>query len=177
MTGFRIAMGLVLALALGGCAGVPAERYEGQTPALVLEDYFTGETTAWGIFQNREGEVVRRFTVDIDGRMDGAVLVLEESFAYADGETDRRVWRIERIDEHRYRGRAGDVVGVAEGTRYGNALNWRYTVALETDGQTWHVTFNDWMYLLEDDVLVNRAEVSKWGFHVGDVTIFFRKGD
>lgn len=51
------------ALLLAGCAGVPVERYADNRPALVLEDYFAGQTTAWGIFQDRSGEVIRRFRV------------------------------------------------------------------------------------------------------------------
>lgn len=175
MTRLKVAMLLALTLFLNGCAGVPVERYADQAPALVLEDYFMGRTTAWGMFQDRSGEVVRRFRVDITGRMEDGVLVLDEAFTYANGESDRRVWRVERIDQHHYRGRAGDIIGEAEGTRYGNALNWRYTLALETESRTWHVAFNDWMYLLEDGVLLNRAEVTKWGFRVGEVTLFFRK--
>ncbi|MBA1149052.1 DUF3833 domain-containing protein [Ectothiorhodospiraceae bacterium WFHF3C12] len=168
---------MLTALLLSGCAGVPVERYADNRPALVLEDYFAGQTTAWGIFQDGGGEVIRRFRVDIDGRMENGTLVLDESFQYADGETDRRVWRIERLDEHRYRGQAGDIIGTATGVRHGNALNWRYTLALETGDGTWQLDFNDWMYLLEDGVLINRAEVTKWGFRVGEVTLFFKKED
>lgn len=166
---------LAAALAGAGCSGVAPRDYAGVQPELVLEDYFAGRTLAWGIFQDRSGKVRRRFQVVIDGYRDGDEFVLEERFRYADGETDRRTWRLRRVDEHRYEGRAGDVVGVATGTRYGNAFHWQYVLALEVDGETWHVSLDDWMYLLEDGVLINRAEMSKLGVHLGDITLFFRK--
>ena len=33
----------------------------------------------------------------------------------------------------------------------------------------------DWMYLMNDRVMLNRAAMSKYGFHVGDVTLSFDK--
>lgn len=180
MTRLRmLALSLVAAvtLVLAGCAGVAPEDYAGTSPELRLEEYFDGEVTAWGMFQSRSGEVKRRFTVDITGTVEGDRITLDERFAYADGETDRRVWEIERIDEHTYEGTADDVVGVAKGKRYGNAFNWQYTLALEVGDRTWNVQFDDWMYLHDDNTLVNTAEVTKFGFRVGTVTLFFRRDD
>ncbi len=94
---------------------------------------------------------------------------------YADGELQQRIWRITRLDEHRYEGRADDVVGTATGLAYGQALNWRYTLQLPFRGSTIEVAFDDWMFLQPDGVLVNRATVSKFGLKVGEVTLFFRK--
>jgi hypothetical protein len=180
MTRFRLlALSLVTAatLVLAGCAGVAPEDYAGTSPEFRLEEYFDGDVTAWGMFQSRSGEVKRRFTVDITGTVEGNRITLDERFTYADGETDRRVWEIERIDEHTYEGTAGDVVGTATGKRYGNAFNWQYTLALEVGDRTWNVQFDDWMYLQNDDTLVNTAEVTKFGFRVGTVTLFFRRDD
>ena len=150
-------------------------EYFGEQPRLSLEDYFVGETTAWGIFEDRFGTLRRQFKVDITGDWNGRELVLDERFTYSDGATDRRVWRITKQGEQRYEGRADDVVGIAIGEGKGNALNWRYKVDLELGGRTWRVKFDDWMFLQTDGVLINRARVSKWGFTVGEVTIFFVK--
>jgi hypothetical protein len=37
------------------------------------------------------------------------------------------------------------------------------------------VSFDDWMYLQADGVLLNRAKMSKFGFTLGEVTIAFQK--
>ncbi|MEX0385633.1 DUF3833 domain-containing protein [Spiribacter onubensis] len=174
---FKYGLIAAVALILAGCAGVAPRDYAGETPEFRIEDYFDGKVHAWGMFQARNGEVRRRFTVDIDGTVEGDRITLDEHFTYADGETDRRVWEIERIDDHTYEGRAGDVVGVATGKRYGNALNWRYTLALDVGDRTWNLQFDDWMYLTDENTLINKAEVTKFGFRVGTVTLFFRRAD
>lgn len=164
-------------LVLGSCGTMRTEDFAGREPILVLEDYFAGKTRAWGIFEDRFGDLRREFVVDIDGTWDGRELTLDESFVYADGETDRRVWRIVRTGEHSYRGEAGDVVGPATGTLYGNAFNWRYELDLDVGERTVRVSFDDWMFLQPDGILINRAKVRKWGFEVGSVTVVFRKPD
>jgi len=160
---------------IAGCSTMKPEDYADTTPVLDLFEYFRGETRAWGMFQDRFGEVRRRFSVDIDGRLQDGRLILDEAFLYDDGETQRRVWTIERVDDHHYRGRADDVVGVARGTAYGNALNWRYDLLLQVNRKTWRVHFNDWMFLQDERVLINRAKVSKYGLTLGEVTLFFLK--
>jgi hypothetical protein len=153
-----------------------AKDFEGTTPRFDLFEYFAGDTRAWGIFESRSGELKRQFTVDIRGEVEGDSLTLTEDFVYADGETEQRIWRIKRLDEHRFEGRADDVVGTANGLAYGQALNWRYTLRLPFRDSTLEVKFDDWMYLQPDGVLINRATVSKFGFKVGEVTLFFSKG-
>ena len=163
------------AASLTGCAGVDIADYTGEQPTLDLRRYFDGTVDAWGVFTDRSGKVVRRFTVLMDCRWDGDNGVLDEGFTYSDGKTERRVWRITRLPDGRYTGRADDVVGEAQGQARGNALRWRYTLALPVDGRVWHVDFDDWMYLMSDTVMLNRATMSKFGITLGEVTLTFRK--
>ncbi len=149
------------------------EQFANAEPRFVLEDYFAGRTRAWGLFEDRFGTVRRQFTVDIVGTWDGKTLVLDEAFVYDDGETDSRVWTITKLSENRYSGRATDVVGEATGRASGNALNWRYTLDLKAGNRTWRVNFDDWMFLQQDGILINRARVTKYGLDVGWVTIVF----
>lgn len=157
-----------------GCS-MQVEDFKDAEPKLILEEYFLGETRAWGIFEDRFGKLRRQFVVDITGTMEGDELVLDEQFDYDDGEQDQRIWRIRKIDEHTYEGRADDIIGVAKGESYGNALNWSYDIDLKMGDRSLRVHFNDWMFLQEDGVLMNRARVSKWGFEIGEVTLFFKK--
>lgn len=143
--------------------------------AFELERYFTGQVKAWGLFEPRFGGSIRQFTVDIDGRRDGNTLVLDEDFRFSDGETQRRVWRITPDGDGRYAGRADDVYGVARGETRGNGLHWTYDLRLKTDGGGLDVAFDDWLYRFDDEVVLNRATVLKWGIPVGSVTLAFRK--
>ena len=105
----------------------------------------------------------RQFRVDVTGIVDGDLLTLDERFVYNDGETDRRIWRIRDKTNGEFEGEAADVIGKATGTAAGNALNWTYEMNLKVGGGTWRVTFDDWMFLQEDGVLINRAPASKNG--------------
>ncbi|WP_232023431.1 DUF3833 domain-containing protein [Thiomicrorhabdus aquaedulcis] len=168
----------ILTFNLSGCASVKPQDYRDETPKLELFEFFAGTTQAWGQFQDRSGKVIRRFTVDITGQIspnDPNQLTLDERFVYNDGQTEQRIWHITRIAPNQYRGRAADVVGDATGESAGNALNWRYTLDLPYKDSTLHVQFDDWMFLHSQDTMFNRAKVTKWGFNVGEVTLFFKK--
>ncbi len=160
---------------LAGCASQDPSLYAREQPALDLTRYFNGKVVAHGIFQDRSGQVVRRFTVDMDGRWDGDQGVLDEHFTYADGKKDRRIWPLTRHADGRYTGTADDVVGTAEGQATGNAFHWTYTLRLPVDGKTYEVQFDDWMYLIDERVMLNRATMSKFGLRLGEVTLSFYK--
>ncbi|MEM8617027.1 MAG: DUF3833 domain-containing protein [Pseudomonadota bacterium] len=163
------------ALTAGCATGPSVDAYAERTPTLVLEDYFLGETTAYGIFEDRFGKLRRTFKVDITGTIEDNQLTLDERFVYDDGERQTRIWVIDILGNGQYRGTAGDVPYVATGEVSGNAFNWKYKVDLKVGDSTWNVGFDDWMYLLEDGVLMNRAYVTRWGIRIGEVTIAFQK--
>lgn len=158
-----------------GCSGMKPSDFAGNEPKFVLEDYFKGETRAWGLFEDRFGNFRRQFTVDITGTWDGTDLVLDERFVYDDGERDRRVWTLTKTGENTYEGTAADVIGKAHGEIAGNAFNFRYDLNLKVGDGTWKVSFDDWMFLQPDGVLLNRATMSKFGLELGVVTIAFSK--
>jgi hypothetical protein len=159
-----------------GCAsGSTLQQFETAPRQLVLEDYFKGETTAYGVFEDRFGKVRRQFKVNITGDVTGNRLTLTEKFEYDDGERDTRVWEIDILGNGQYRGTAGDVPVPAVGQVSGNAFNWKYKVDLKVGDSVWNVGFDDWMFLMQDDVLINRAYVTRYGIEIGQVTIAFNK--
>jgi len=170
-----LAAGIASLSLVSGCAGIEPTLYAAERPALDLRSYFDGPVDAWGVVQDRSGRVVRRFSVTIEGRWNGDVGVLDETFRYSDGTTDKRIWTLRRHGEGRYTGTAGDVVGEATGHVSGNAFRWQYTMALPVDGRVWHIDFDDWMFLIDEKVMLNRATMSKFGLRVGEVTLSFTK--
>ena len=161
---------------LAGCASAPVPAdYAAEKPALDLKRYFDGELVAHGIFTDRAGKVARRFTVQMTGTWQGNQGTLDERFTYSDGKTERRVWRLTDLGGGRYTGRADDVVGEAQGQAAGNALNWTYTLRLPVDGKVYEVQFDDWMYLVDERVMLNKARMSKFGIFLGEVTLSFTK--
>ncbi len=160
---------------LSGCAGLEPSIYRSEKPVLDLKTYFNGTIDAWGVFQDRSGKVVRRFTVIMRCSWQGNTGTLDEDFSYSDGTQEKRIWTIRKLEGGRYSGTAGDVIGEAIGQSAGNALNWRYVLALPVNGTIYHVDFDDWMYLIDDRVMLNRAVMSKFGIRLGEVLLSFTK--
>lgn len=168
---------LVVVLVLSsGCAGVKVEQYADTTPALVLEEYFAGPLTAWGIVQDRGGKVTRQFVAEMHGEPDGDAFLLHERFTFDDGEVTERTWRLVRLDAHRFEGTAADVVGKAEGAAYGRAMNLRYTLQVPVGDKVYDLDFDDWLYLQPGGVIINRATMRKFGIRVGELTVVMQKG-
>ena len=142
---------------------------------IALDEYFNGPIKAWGIVQDWRGRVVSRFDVDMVGSWDGNIGTLEEQFRYYNGQTQQRTWVIHKLNDTDYEGRAGDILGVATGSVDGNAVNWRYKMDLEVNGRTFRITFDDWMWLMNDGVLVNRSYLKKFGVTVAELTLFMQK--
>ena len=151
------------------------ENFKSSEPKLVLFDYFKGKISAWGIFEDRFGNVRRQFQVDIEGQVEGNEITLDERFQYDDGEKDQRIWQIRKTGDHTFEGTADDVIGIAKGTVQGNALNWTYDLNLKVGDTSYKVHFDDWMFLQPGGVMINRAQLSKWGVDIGEVTLFFKK--
>lgn len=166
---------VALALALPGCSSQNINDYAREKPVLELRDYFNGTLDAYGVFTDRSGQVVKRFTVLMTCAWTGDEGVLDEDFTYSDGSKQRRIWRLKRLGPNQYSGSADDVVGVADGRQSGNAFNWTYTMALPVDGKVYQVQFDDWMYLMGDKVMLNKATMRKFGFRLGEVILSFSK--
>lgn len=166
---------LLIVWGLVGCAGPNIADYKNEKPLFQLEKFFNGDVKAWGIFTDRSGKVVKRFTVDMKCTWNGSEGVLDESFLYSDGTRQKRVWTLKNLGGGRYEGKASDVIGQAQGDSSGNALQWKYHLALPVEEQTWDVEFEDWMYQIDDQVVLNKAKMSKWGIYLGEVTLSFTK--
>jgi hypothetical protein len=173
----QLGLALIATITLGGCANMDVSTYAQEKPALKLEQYFNGKLMGHGIFMDRGGEVKRRFVVAITGTVtdNGNTIVLDEQFSWSDGVKDARVWTLKKQPNGDWHGTAGDVVGFATGKVAGNALNWRYVLALPVDGKVYNMDFDDWMYLVDDKVMINKAVMSKFGVRLGEVLISFTK--
>ena len=171
----RLLGAAILAIGLAGCAAPTPAQYAGQQPALDITRYFNGTLDAHGMFQDRSGAVIKRFVVVMRASWQGDTGILDEDFTYADGQKERRVWHLKKQPGGRYTGTASDVVGEAEGRSAGNAFQWAYTLRIPLDGKTVDVQFDDWMFLMDDHVMINKAVMRKFGIKVGEVTVSFHK--
>ncbi|MBP2160373.1 MULTISPECIES: DUF3833 domain-containing protein [Asticcacaulis] len=164
-----------LALCLSACATVDIAQNARPGPAFVLEDYFAGETRAYGVFEDRSGKVTRTFTVVTRGTARADGFTLDERFLWSDGERQSRTWTFTKAPDGSYRGTAGDVQGIAMLETRGDAMRLRYLLKLPNKGGSVDVRFDDWSHLVADGVAINRADVSKFGVSLGRVTLAFVK--
>jgi hypothetical protein len=166
-------------LALAACSGRP-----GPTDPLLsdrklnLEEFFDGRTVAHGQFQDAFGTVRRRFVVTIDGdwQPKTGTLTLDENFVYEDGTTENRLWTLTKTGPDTWQGTAPGVLGTATGIERGDTFNWTYRIDLPVPDGTLRVGFDDWMWLLTEDRLLNIAYMRKAGVRIGQVVITFEKG-
>jgi hypothetical protein len=177
---FARALFAALALLLASCSSIDPQVYRSEKPELDLQRYFNGTLEGHGMFQDRSGQVQRRFVVTIKASWAGDVGTLDEDFLWSDGKREKRVWTLRKAAGDatgtRWVGSAADVIGEARGVVSGNALNWTYTFDLKTDdGKRYEVAFDDWMFLIDERVMLNRAVMSFYGFRVGEVFISFRR--
>lgn len=172
-----LALALATLVALAGCTAKPSlDDPKLSDRELDLETFFSGKTVAHGQFQDLFGTVSRRFEVTIQGRWDGETLRLTEDFVYEDGSTEQRVWTLRKTGPETWEGTAPGVIGIARGQERGDTFNWTYTIDLPVaGGETVRVSFDDWMWLLSDDRLLNKAYMKRFGLDVGEVTILFEK--
>ena len=140
-----------------------------------LVDFFSGETQGSGFVQDRSGEIIRTFEVITAGDFNNDTGTLKETFTWNDGEIETRIWTLNRIGEREWSGTAPDVVGNAKGTVKNDKLRWSYTLTLKVGGKNVNLKFDDQMWMSETGVMVNHAKFSKFGLHLGDVVVSFRK--
>lgn len=172
----KFLVAIITVLMLAGCSTVDVKQYRNNSPELNIYEYFQGQTTGWGMVQDRKGTLLRQFVVKIHGTVsESNELILKEDFVWSDGEIQHRIWTISADGEHRLSGTATDVVGNASGEAYGNVLNWKYYLDVKVDDSTYTLHLDDWMFLQPDNVLINKTKMSKFGFHLGDITIVFNK--
>jgi hypothetical protein len=68
------------------------------------------------------------------------------------------------------------MVRYADDSVYGFKSEWATkSFFAAVDGRVIEVQFDDWMYLMNDKVMLNKAAMRKWGVGLGEVTLSFFK--
>jgi len=140
-----------------------------------LLEYFEGETMAWGLVVDRWGNLQRSFKVKLNGKRNNKELLLKEYFIYNDGEQEYREWVITKKETGLYEGKSKDTIGVAKGKKVGNTMRMVYDTTISIGETDIRVSFDDRFVKADKKVVINRAEIFKWGIKIADVTIFFSK--
>ena len=164
-------------IAMGGisCSSPNLTDYANTAPELSLEAFFNGDLKAYGIVLDRNGKLTRRFSVTIKAEWENNKGIINEWFIFDDGEKSTRTWQLTKEKNNTYSGTANDVIGVAKGNTNGSALYWEYDLLITVDGREYQVTLDDWMYLIDNNRLFNKTDITKFGFKVGEVILYIEK--
>ncbi|GIU04326.1 DUF3833 domain-containing protein [Shewanella morhuae] len=175
LMGRKLFLGCLMIGWLSSCSSVEVTDYKDTTPTLVLESFFNGPLKASGVVHDFSGKVIRKFNVTMEANWQGNEGVINEWFVYNDGETQTRVWKIKALGNGQYTGTAGDILGTALGQSSGSALRWKYDMLLPVDGDEYQVHFDDWMFLVNDNTIINQSDIIKFGITVAQVTLVIQK--
>ncbi|MDO6427606.1 DUF3833 domain-containing protein [Thalassotalea sp. 1_MG-2023] len=165
---------IVIILGLLGCSSDVSD-YRNSSPKLDIKHYFTGKLVGWGTITKYDNKVTRRFCVEVIGTWQGNKGELDETFYFLDGEVSKRVWQLNLDGNGKYTGKAHDVIGTAKGQQTGMAFNWQYELDVAIDNDMIRFDMDDWMYKLDDDRVMNKTAMNKYGITVADITLFFDK--
>jgi Protein of unknown function (DUF3833) len=158
------------------CGSYNTKDFANNKPKLDIREYLNGDVVAHGMIFDWSGKPTRHFTATIKGEWNGNSGTLTEHFTFSDGEKQERIWQIKFSDEHNFTATAGDVIGDGIGTQHGNAVNMAYMLRhKDTDGSEIDLKVDDWLFLTNDNVLLNRSKLYKFGIQVGEVFIAFTK--
>ena len=158
-----------------GCTDPNMKNIVSKEVPFELLEYFDGETMAWGLVVDRFGNLQRTFKVKLIGERDEEKLLLKEYFTYNDGEREYREWVITKTKTGSYEGKSKDTIGVAKGKKIGNTVRMVYDTTISVGETDLRVSFDDRFVKSDKKVVINRAEILKWGIKIADVTIFFSK--
>lgn len=175
MTFLRTITLIGVVIMLSSCTGNTLDYYKDMTPKADIKEYFNGPIKAWGIVQDWCGRVVSQFDIDMVGKWDGDNGTLTEKFTYYDGKKQERIWTIKKLPDGTYEGTAADILDKATGAVSGNAARWNYVMDLPVGNTTYRIRFDDWMWQMNDGVLINRSYLKKFGITVTELTIFMQK--
>ena len=168
----KICYVLCAVILLGGCASMRIEDFANEKPELILEEFFNGRLTAYGLIKDRRGRITSSFRADFVGSWSEEGLgTLDEVFVYNDGDVQERVWTFEPIGDHRYIGTAPDIVGQAEMMVKGNTLRMDYVIRVPYRNRTIDLSVQDWLHLQPDGVILNHAYMRKFGLRVAELVV------
>lgn len=149
----------------------PSDR----TTRFELTSFLEGHARAWGIFEDRFGRVRRRLRVDMHGRWENGVFVLDERFEYDGDAVENRRWTVVPQGEGRFTATCPECIGEATGTCDADSVRMSYRFRLQMQNRELVVAFDDRIYRMGDTIAVNRATMSKWGVKLGELSLFFQR--
>ncbi|MGH1354800.1 MAG: DUF3833 domain-containing protein [Thalassovita sp.] len=151
-----------------------AGDYAQTGPAFDLRTHLNGPIQSEGVIHGPTGRVSSRFVAQMHGEWNGATGTLTENFSFAGGRKQTREWSLKLANDGTFTATAPDVIGTATGEVSGAAICMRYRIRLQPDAGGHILSVTDWLYLMENGVILNRSEMRKFGIKVAELTATMR---
>jgi uncharacterized protein DUF3833 len=165
--------GLFLRRRFSFAAQKPAD-YAATGPAFDIRTHLNGPIDCEGLIYGPTGRVTSRFLARMNGSWTGATGVLTEDFTYSTGTTQNRAWHLRAGNDGSFTATADDIIGTARGEQSGATVRMDYRLRLPKDAGGHVLSVTDWMYLMDNGVILNRSEMRKFGIKVAELQAVMR---
>ncbi|NSY37720.1 DUF3833 family protein [Leisingera sp. ANG59] len=150
------------------------QEYEGTGPQFVLTEHLSGEILSEGVIFGPAGKMASSFTARMVGNWEGDTGTLSEEFTFSNGASQSRKWHLKLGPGNTFTATADDLDGVAQGVVSGSTVRLTYNIILPENSGGYTLQATDWLYLTEDGVIMNRAEMRKFGVKVAELVATMR---
>lgn len=143
--------------------GLAPEATANLQKEFTLEGFFAGETIAKGTIFSKTVGAARSFAATTRGTWDGKVLTLVESYQYAAGDKEQRVWRFHKTGTGRYTAESDEILRNAKITIKGRIATFKYQKKIRRAGgkSPIKVTFSEEWAFRRNGVLASRTRLKK----------------
>lgn len=150
------------------------QDYATTEPGFDIRRQLNGPIHCEGVIYGPLGTVTSRFTADMQGEWAGASGTLAEHFRYAGGGTQDRKWYLQVANDGSFTATADDIIGTGRGVMSGASVCMTYRLKLSDDAGGHVLDVTDWMYLMDNGVIMNRSEMRKYGLRVAELVATMR---
>ena len=177
LTFFGILIAIILAVTVSrrfGFRSQKPEHYKAGTPVFDIRQHLKGALLCEGVIYGPFGRVTSRFVAKMQADWSGNVGRMTEEFKYDSGNIQHREWTLSVENDGIIRAVAPDLIGTGQGYQSGSAVCLNYTIELTKDAGGHALNVVDWMYLMENGVIINRSQFRKFGIKVAELVATMR---
>ena len=127
-----------------------------------LEGFFAGETIAKGTIFSKTVGASRSFNMTTRGTWDGKVLTLVETYRYAAGDNEQRIWKFTKTGDGKYTATSKEIQKKVKVEIKGRVASFKYQKKLPRPGKKpVKVTFTEQWALRKNGILASTTKLSK----------------
>ncbi len=166
----RLLLCVCLPLFVAACATHPVSPPGDDGFDLVA--YFDETIYGYGVIE-RGDRIVSRFDMIVQPGFQDDVLELDETFLFDNGSQYRRVWRLKRQSPGVWIGGADNVDGKTRVEVIDGVVRMHYVAEFPNNDDMISLRFNQRLFPMAGEIVMNRSKLSKFGIPVGTVTVVF----